>query len=144
MNQEQFETAKRVIEADASAYESYFEPDGQACAVGGLFMSLHPDWAYMRLKQSQQIHEEVAGAFGLTVHEVDELTVINDSYDPYGEMFGSQSDPDFTEEDFKTEGGELDTGTFSINSYLEVIFTMIKRKLFMVKSLVKKLLVLKH
>ena len=79
MNQEQYERACAVVNADATTTGRYFTSDGQSCAVGGLFISLHPDWSYQELLDAM-VDTEVEAAFGLTHNNLAQIIQANDRY----------------------------------------------------------------
>lgn len=103
MNREQYEHAVRVIEQDATLNGTFFDKDGGACAVGGLFMDLHPDYDLEALNDSltypgqrlvdengyvfySRLMYEVGEAYGLTPNELDSVMLENDDHylDPDG------------------------------------------------------------
>lgn len=83
MNREQFTKAKGVISQDATISGAFFDGDGGACAVGGLYMSLHPELEDYELLaiSSTIVEQEVGLAFGLTQKEITALENVNDSWD---------------------------------------------------------------
>ena len=83
MNREQFQIAKSVILQDANISGAYFDGQGGACAVGGLFMSLHPEIPHEDLLSLDvsDVEREVAKVFGLTMKEISDIEHVNDSYD---------------------------------------------------------------
>ena len=82
MNREQFVKAKAVIEQDATINGSFFDGAGGACAVGGLFMFLHPemdDTQFVNVSTSI-VEQEVGTAFGLTQREIAAIESVNDKF----------------------------------------------------------------
>jgi hypothetical protein len=83
MNREQFTKAKAVIEQDATLGGAFFDGAGGACAVGGLFMFLHPemeDEDFVHVS-TEVVEKEVGMAFGLTQREISAIEQVNDSHD---------------------------------------------------------------
>jgi hypothetical protein len=115
MNNEQLTRASEVINNDATAHSTYFSRDGSACAVGGLYMSLHPDDEYAELHAAlglvdngrfegygNQVHYDVGQAFGLRPEEVNNLTAINDLYET--DDYNNQEDFPYSPSDFVAFG----------------------------------------
>ena len=95
MNREQFVKAKAVIEQDATLAGTFFDGAGGACAVGGLYMFLHPemdDTQFANISTSI-VEQEVGTAFGLTHKEISAIESVNDSYDSDADE-DDEPDPD--------------------------------------------------
>jgi hypothetical protein len=123
MNNEQLERASDVINNDATAHSSYFEADGGSCAVGGLYMSLHPEDSFSQLvtalgnidtkrfgDRCNQVHYEVGEAFGLSNDEIERLTTINDRFEPDDYEVGEEFP--HTPDDFLSYG-QVDYDSFA-------------------------------
>ena len=101
MELDKFLQARAVVNEDATLHGEFFgNAPGLACAIGGLYISIHPDleWEEYQKLQELQIIEVVKEEFGLTSTQVSSIISENDSV--------AESEPfPYEPEDFTSYGG---------------------------------------
>jgi len=150
MNREQFVKAKAVIEQDATINGSFFDGAGGACAVGGLFMFLHPELDDQELENMSTsiVEQEVGVAFGLTQREIAAIESVNDSYDSDADL-EDEPDPDnhFEYEFVDGVNGEIhEVYTFDRQGFEDAVYDYENREIFPNEEVIaeRRLALIKH